>query len=587
MITAASENRIHQKTLLGLFGLSCLALMIVVPFLVTYHVPPIASFYKEWLTVLFGVLASLFLVGRTRANFQFPVVTFIPLLLMVLLGVQVVILEPDYWQNQFIAALYLGFSALIIILAANLRHVMLLPRVVPVLAWAFVIAASLILLLMVISKFLDPKGDLAFWILNGRAGNIGQTNHFSNFMALALGSLLYLSMTGRIGKIATVLISFVILLGLAQAGQRMAILYVGLLSLGGWILARKTSGSETFSIQPITLLWLIPGFIAAQFIVPFLSFLDPATVPAKRLVDAMGKESSRLILLEQGWNVFKAHPWIGLGWGEFAWHNFSITEQYPGLKGMWSHVHNIVLQLMTETGIIGTVIFIGGMLYWLREQFYTNLTIEHWWIYALLSVIGVHSLLEFPLWYTHFLAFASLLLGLSSEKNLEGRFKLAPIAFIAVFVFAFWTLGKMVTDYQRLEEAITTLREDGLSESQIESNLVQFNEIRKGSVFTPFADNFFVRVLPNNRHFYKDKLTISQLVVENWPGKIETYTHAFLLAMNDKPVEAQEMMRKAIKQYPDYRESFHRFLLRRAAKGDDLVLPILLIIQDPYKAPEK
>ena len=226
------------------------------------------------------------------------------------------------------------------------------------------------------------------------------------------------------------------------------------------------------------------------------------------------------------------------------------------------------------------------MLYWFREQFLAKLDIDRWWILALLSILAVHSMLEFPLWYTHFLAFASLLLGLSSEQNFSLRFKLAPIAFASVFIFSCWSLGSLIADYQRLEQAISTLRQEGLPQSRVEENLVSFNEIRKETVFTPYADNFFVRVLPNNKQFFADKLTLSQLVVENWPGKIETYTHAFLLAMNDRPLEAQQMMRKAIKQYPEYRETFHRFVLQRVARGDNLLLPILIIIQDPYKSLE-
>lgn len=586
MTFPATESRAQPITLLGIFSLACLAMMIVIPFLVTYHVQPIASFYKEWLAALFGVLASLFLVGRSRAKFQFPPVALVPLSLIILLALQVKIIQPDYWQNQFIAALYLGLSTVIMILAANLRHVISLNRIVPILAWSFVVATVVILLLMVISKFIDPKGELAFWILNGRAGNVGQTNHFSNFVSLGLGSLLYLRFTNRLSSGLTIVISACILLALAQAGQRMAILYVGLMSVGGWLLARNIAKQQVLNMKPVNLLWLIPGFIAAQLIVPFLTFLDPAMVPAKRLVENIGGESSRLMLLDQGWKVFQSNPWIGIGWGEFAWYNFNVTEEYPGLKGLWSHVHNIVMQLLTETGIAGTLIFLSGMLYWFREQFLAKLDIDRWWILALLSILAVHSMLEFPLWYTHFLAFASLLLGLSSEQNFSLRFKLAPIAFASVFIFSCWSLGSLIADYQRLEQAISTLRQEGLPQSRIEENLVSFNEIRKETVFTPYADNFFVRVLPNNKQFFADKLTLSQLVVENWPGKIETYTHAFLLAMNDRPLEAQQMMQKAIKQYPEYRETFHRFVLQRVARGDNLLLPILIIIQDPYKSLE-
>jgi O-antigen ligase len=506
---------------------------------------------------------------------------------MVVLGLQVALGVPDYWQNQFVAMLYLGLSALLMLLAANLRHSLTLDRVVPVIAWAFVIGATTIMILLPIGKLIPEDNALAKWVLDSKSGNIGQVNHFSNYLALGLASLLYLRITNRVNTFVAILISALILIGLAQGGQRMAILYVALLSVGGWLLARPFTNHHKTSIKPISLLWLIPGFIAAQFIVPLLSFLEPAKMPAERLVQTMGTESSRLILVEQAWLLFKQHPWIGAGWAEFSWYNFSITESYPSLKGLWHHAHNLIMQLLAETGIVGALILTVGMLYWFREQFQSQMTAERWWLLALLSVIGIHSMLEYPLWYMTFLAITSLLLGLGSEHPLQVRFNLAPVFFLVIFIFASWSLGSLQTSYNQLETTLTLLREEGLPQSEIDKNLEKLYQLRETSVFTTVADNFLVRVLPNQPDLLKDKLIISQQVIENWPGRVETYTHAYLLAMNNKPVEAQKMIRMAIKQFPEYRGVYHRFVLAQVVKKQqNLLLPILIILQDPYKPVE-
>ncbi|MEX1199599.1 MAG: Wzy polymerase domain-containing protein [Methylophaga sp.] len=584
MSVTNSHHAEKEHTLLSIFSLTCLALMISVPFLVTYHMPPIASFFKEWLAALFGILAALYLAGRNRAQFQLPVVTFVPLLLIIVLGLQVWLLKPDYWQNQFIAALYLGFSALIIVLGSNLRHVLSLEKVVPTLAWAFTSGAALIMVLLFIGKFIPEESAAAFWILNGRAGNVGQTNQFSNFIALGLASLLYLRLTGRVKTSLIIIITAMLLIGLAQAGQRMAILYVLVLSVGGCLLLKTTAAQQTASIRPASLLWLIPGFILAQLVVPWMTFLEPAIMPAERLASTMGGESTRLMLLEQGWSLFLQYPWLGAGWAEFPWYNFNLTEDYPSLKGLWHNTHNLVIQLLAETGITGAFILLAGIGYWLWCQFTAPLTAERWWLLALLSVIGIHSLLEYPLWYVNFLAFASLLLGLGAEKPLQIRFRLAPILFIAVFIFALWSLGNLFSSYRQLETTLSTLREEGLPQAEIDKNLQKLLQLRSETVFTTVADNFLVRVLPDQPALMQDKLAISQLVVENWPGRVEVYNHAYYLAMNNKPVEAQKMMRKAIKQFPEYREAYHRYILAKAVKGNERVLPILIIVQDPYKA---
>lgn len=586
-MTAVASNTDKPRSLLASFSIFMLALMCLVPFLSPYHMPPIASFYNEWLAALLAVFASLFLIGHRQEKLQIPLVSFVPLGLMVVLGLQVALGVPDYWQNQFVAMLYLGLSALLMLLAANLRHSLTLDRVVPVIAWAFVIGATTIMILLPIGKLIPEDNALAKWVLDSKSGNIGQVNHFSNYLALGLASLLYLRITNRVNTFVAILISALILIGLAQGGQRMAILYVALLSVGGWLLARPFTNHHKTSIKPISLLWLIPGFIAAQFIVPLLSFLEPAKMPAERLVQTMGTESSRLILVEQAWLLFKQHPWIGAGWAEFSWYNFSITESYPSLKGLWHHAHNLIMQLLAETGIVGALILTVGMLYWFREQFQSQMTAERWWLLALLSVIGIHSMLEYPLWYMTFLAITSLLLGLGSEHPLQVRFNLAPVFFLVIFIFAAWSLGSLQTSYNQLETTLTLLREEGLPQSEIDKNLEKLYQLRETSVFTPVADNFLVRVLPNQPDLLKDKLIISQQVIENWPGRVETYTHAYLLAMNNKPVEAQKMIRMAIKQFPEYREVYHRFVLAQVVKKQqNLLLPILIILQDPYKPVE-
>lgn len=587
-MSSAAKSSVYQPyTLLASFSVTMLVLMCILPFLSPSYAPPIASFDKEWLAGLLAVFATLFLVGPRNEKLQIPVVTFVPLGLIIVMALQIVLGYPDYWQNQFITMLYLGLSALLIVLAANLKHALSLEKISPAIAWGFVVGASSIMILLVVGKLLPEDSVFADWILGGKSGNIGQVNHFSNYLALGLASLLYLRMTGRCGTAITILISALLLIGFAQAGQRMSILYVGLFSVGGWLLARTFSSENSIAIKPASFLWLIPAFVLAQFIVPLLSFLEPANMPAERLAQTMGKESSRLVLIEQAWQLFRQHPWLGAGWAEFPWYNFSITESYPSLKGLWHHSHNLIMQLLAETGLVGTMILIAGILYWFREQFLSAMTPERWWLLALLSVIGIHSMLEFPLWYMTFLAIASLLLGLGSERPIQVKFNLAPVFFLIIFIFSAWSLGSLLSSYKELESTLTELREEGLTQSDIDAKLNKLYDLREGSVYTPTADNFLVRVLPNQPQLLKDKLAISQQVIENWPGRVETYTHAYLLAMNERPVEAQKMARMAIKQFPDYREAYHRFVLAQVInKKHNQLLPILIILQDPYKAEE-
>lgn len=579
MMTVPASSQDYQQTFISICCLACLSLMLIVPFITTYQTFPIVTFYKEWATGFFVVLASLFMLVRSQ-NFQFPSIALMPIALIVLLGIQIAVGKSDYWQSHYLVMLYLGMASLLMVLGANLRNAVGLKKIVPILSWTIVGTALLIIVTMLIGRGYENSNSIfASVILSGKAGNIGQINHFSNYMALATGSLGYLWLTQKISFKTYISIVMVFMLALAIGGQRMAIIYVFMLSVGGWLLAKAIT-DESVASRARQLLWLIPIFIVMQFLAPLLSFLNPGLTPVERLAETASGSSLRLMLIQQAWDLFTANPILGAGWHELAWFNFTQTDNYPELKGLWSHAHNIVMQLLAEMGIIATLLLIVTVIAWLFAQRKQIMTAERWWILALLSVFAIHSMLEYPLWYTFFLAIAALLLGLGDELVISRRFRLAPVLFAAIFMFGAWTLGNLLFHYHALETTLTDFREGEVKNADIEDKLILLNELRKTSPLTPHIDNVIIRVLPNHPELLADKLTINTRVVEFWPGKVETYTHATLLALNDQPEAAAEMMQKAIKQFPEYRKVYLRQTMGQTFKGEPRLIPLLMILQD-------
>jgi O-antigen ligase len=68
--------------------------------------------------------------------------------------------------------------------------------------------------------------------------------------------------------------------------------------------------------------------------------------------DPTGSRQARIELLEQGWDVFVAHPIVGVGLGQFENYNPA------GRKEAWRVTHNALLQVAAETGILGLVPFV-------------------------------------------------------------------------------------------------------------------------------------------------------------------------------------------------------------------------------------
>jgi hypothetical protein len=366
----------------------------------------------------------------------------------------------------------------------------------------------------------------------------------------------------------------------------MALLYIFALSVIGWGLARICVQPEV-KARAKHLLWLIPLFLVADLVMPLLSFLEAASSPIDRVAATMGGQSVRLTYLEQAWQLFTQYPLIGAGWGEYAWHNFNVTDEFPNQTGMTGNAHNIVFQLMAEMGLIGAVLLLTLVGLWLFRQRLGTFTPERWWLLALLAVFGIHSLLEYPLWYAYFLVIAALALGLGEQSLLRKNLQLTPIVFIALLVFGAWTMGNLLQHYQKLEQTMMAFKSNQVEEQQISGILDDLNKIRKTSPLTPFVDNVIIRILPNHPSLLADKLAINHKVVQFWPGKSETYTHAALLVMNNQKAEGLEMMRMAIKQYPDYPKRFLPLVTGEMVKGRTAVIPLVFLLQEAAEKAQK
>jgi len=106
-------------------------------------------------------------------------------------------------------------------------------------------------------------------------------------------------------------------------------------------------------------------------------------------------------------------PWFGWGWGELDYAHF-ITL-YPGERfcDILDNAHNLPLHLAVELGIPVAAVFCGGCawLVWRTKPWAeTDATRQLAW--GVLVMIGLHSMLEYPLWYGPFQLAVVLCIGL-------------------------------------------------------------------------------------------------------------------------------------------------------------------------------
>lgn len=580
----ASEITVSQAHKLGItttIACSLLALLCILPFLIPHHRIPLTTFYNQWSAIALSALLLIVLFKRQRWQpLEIPWLALLPIGLLIIVVIQQQLGLFSYWQHSFMVGLYLLWTSLLIIIGAQLKQFIPLEKLIPVLAWSLVIGGFLSAIIVVMQYLgLDASTIILRHRSGGFAANLGQVNHLATYIGLALGSVLYLYLSRRINAGSVMITSSVLLITLALTGQRMGWLYVGLLAVGGWLIARKADNEQTRKLAA-KLLWLIPLFAIIQLLLPLLGTAVP-DMPAQRVVESMQGSSIRLQLIQQAWEMFTHNPLLGVGWGQFGWHNFAMTASYPELNGYANHAHNLLLQLLAEAGIFAGLLLISAILFWFWQQRGRSISAERWWLYAVLAVLAIHSLLEYPLWYAYFLAIAALVVGLSAEKGLRIQFSLGGILAGALLVFSVFMLTNILLQYHKVETWYTKGKMGLFNDDEAIPLLYEMAETRDKSLFAPYLDLVIIRALPNTEEVLPDKLAMNTQLMHYIPGEEEVYNQVTLLALSNQPEQASRQLDLAMRHYPKYMDQYWKTATKGLLVGGHKQLfPLIQQLQD-------
>ncbi|HCD05674.1 MAG TPA: hypothetical protein DEQ60_10175, partial [Methylophaga sp.] len=294
---------------------------------------------------------------------------------------------------------------------------------------------------------------------------------------------------------------------------------------------------------------------------------DMPAMPAERVAENVKGESIRLLLIQQAWEMFIHHPLWGIGWGQFGWHNFEMTESYPGLNGYADHAHNMLLHLLAETGIFGGLILLSGIIFWFWQQRGVVISAERWWLYAILAVFAVHSLLEYPLWYAYFLGLAAIVTGISSERNITLKLNLGIVVSAALLLFSLFMLSNTFMQYSKVENWYTKGRMGLFNNDQAVPLLYEMAETRDKSLFAPYLDLVIIRALPDTQEVLPDKLAMNTQLMKYLPGEEEVYNQVTLLALSDQPEAASHQLDLAMRHYPKYMDKYWKVATRGLLVG--------------------
>ncbi len=329
-----------------------------------------------------------------------------------------------------------GWLAVILLLGAALvaglgRNLAWRSRWVEVAAWALLLQGLLqvVIGLAQFAMWQLPAqsrwlGTHAAWVYqlisypgSGRVyGNLRQPNHFATAVAMGYVGLALLAPRWRAGWVW--LVSALLCWALEASGSRTGTVHVLALSvlvLLAW--PRPWRDPRMAALLAAPLLYL--GWWEAMHLADrlgWISYLDALSRQLDQPVDA------RAIIWRNAWEVFRMHPLHGWGWGQIGWglEQASVAGHlHPLPLENIDNAHDLLLQLLAVGGVLGAAACLLPALGWLWKvgsawrRGATSADRRRALLPALLgcAFLGLHSLVEYPLWYAYFLFDAAFLLG--------------------------------------------------------------------------------------------------------------------------------------------------------------------------------
>ena len=236
--------------------------------------------------------------------------------------------------------------------------------------------------------------------------NLRQRNQFASLTNIGLWTLVYLVQTRAIhsARFALGAVAAAALLGVGNAASSSRTGLLQLLIFAGvcffWnqrreSIVRRLVLATVVAYGIATL--LLPGFLGA--VLGNSGILGRFSQPGPAC-------QSRWVLWDNVLTLIAQKPWLGWGWGELDYAHF-ITV-YPGdtsarFCDILDNAHNLPLHLAVELGVplaALVCVVLTGVIVWLRPWREQNPARQMAW--GVLLVIGLHSLLEYPLWYGPF-----------------------------------------------------------------------------------------------------------------------------------------------------------------------------------------
>lgn len=421
-----SETRARSGTVTPNNALSAstwiaLAAAIAAPALIAFNVPPSATFLNQvaaligwagWLMLLAAALPQ----RRSATGADSGALALVAALVLLALAALVAPLWTGLPSTLSLSAVGLiGAAVLTAVIAVAVQRAGLGVEAFSAFCFALLaagLASAAIGLVQVYAPEFADGNWIAVSTLGDRAvGNLRQPNHLCSLLLWAMIAAVWLAQTQRLPRALSPAVLLLLLAGVVLSASRTGMIGAALLALWGLADRRQDRGVR---IQ----LWLAPVAYALLYaLITFWAHQHNEIFGGEAQLNKSDISSSRFGIWANTLSLIAAHPWSGVGFGEF---NFAWSlNVFPGRPvAFFDHTHNLPLQLAAELGLPLAALVMALLLWALYRAWSLALSGEaedqsmRRAALVMVLMISLHSLLEYPLWYAYFLLPAVFAFGL-------------------------------------------------------------------------------------------------------------------------------------------------------------------------------
>jgi O-antigen ligase len=339
-------------------------------------------------------------------------------------------------------------------------------------------AAATLSALFGLLQYFGATEALSPWVNSTQMGeayaNLRQRNQFATLCNIGFAALMW-SVLHRpahtkqrvtLSPVGALASAVLLQMGNAASASRTGLLQLVLLLVlfGLWGAWRSVHARRV-------LVAAILAYVVAALALPLLLGLDPlSSGMLARLHEGDPLCASRLTMWRNVLHLIAQKPLLGWGWGELDYAHFITLYSGPRFCEILDNAHNLPLQLAVELGIPAALACctLGGWAVW-RAKPWREKEATRQMAWAVVAVIMLHSLLEYPLWYGPFqmaLGLSVWLLWRSADNAAPNLKQISPAtsylrARTALFLIASLLagIGYAAWDYKRISQIYITPRD--------------------------------------------------------------------------------------------------------------------------------